>query len=104
MDCCGGDEQETMAMIRRSRGRQQWGAGSKCLKKFSTVRVAGIYTHVLSVAPSGMNRWHRDAKLCAVTANRWDRVGLIGSIEIENLDQSNAFGVTEFEWTSLTEM
>ena len=31
---------------------------------------AGIYTHVLSVAPSEMNRWHRDAKLLVVIATR----------------------------------
>ena len=51
----------------------------------------GIYTHSLSVAPSGTNRWHRDVQLLAVTATRWDRVGLIGSTEMKNLDQSKGF-------------
>ena len=86
VDSDGDQRQEALATtttIRRPRGWQQWGASSSGLKKFSNRWVRRIYTHVLSVAPNGMLRWHRDAKLRAVSATRLDQVILIGITEMK---------------------
>ena len=61
-----------------------------------------IYTHVVSVAPSGTNRWHRDVQVRDVIANQCDRVGLIGSTEMNTYISLYDFCSTEFEgWTNL---
>ena len=76
------------------RGRAGY-ARVKGFGKISKSWHVSIYNLTLSVWPSGMTRWHRDAKLQAVTATRCDRKVQIGCAEIENLDQLSDLGMTE---------
>lgn len=51
-----------------TKGVATMGCMSGEFEGFSKRSVRDIYTHMLSVVPSGTSRWHRDAKLLAVAA------------------------------------
>ena len=78
-----------------TRGGRACYARARMFGNFSKIWPVSIYNLTLSVWPSGTTRWHRDAKLQAVTTTRCDRKVLIGCTKIENLDQLSDLGRTE---------
>ena len=91
----GGRSLATRRTIRRSDEAEQAVREQRGFEFFSKFWPGGIYSLTLSVWPSGTTRWHRDAKLQALTANDCDRKVLIGCTEVENLDQLSDLGMTE---------